>query len=278
MGKKLEFSLSILNGAIGDYLARTKNNLATPMTFVDPKEPIQATSRVAVLVHGLMCNETIWDFAGGENYGSMLARDFGYTPLYLRYNSGLSIRENGESLHRLLSALEETYPLPIEELLLVGYSMGGLLLRSAVHFDASSTLCWVPRVRRAIYVGTPHQGAPLERFGRFASKLLGAIDDPYTRLVAEIAELRSLGVKDLGDAEVPPLMDNIRHYLIAGTVSGDLRLGELLGDAIIPLSSAVSGSILPAERIRILSGLNHVDLAHHPRVYQVIKEWCEEPL
>lgn len=277
MGKKLDFSLSILNGAIGDYLARTNNALATPMSFVDLERAHQnATGRVAVLVHGLMCTETIWNLPTGDNYGSLLARDLGYTPLYLRYNTGLTLRENGASLHALLSALKQTYPLPIEELLLLGYSMGGLVIRSAAHLDASSENSWLPAVRRMIYVGTPHQGAPMERVGRFAAKLLGAIDDPYTRLVAEIADLRSSGVKDLGDADLPPLLENIRHYLIAGTVSADPRIASIFGDGVVPQQSATSGNILPAEQIKIIAGLNHVDLAHDLKVYETIRGWCTD--
>ena len=32
MGKKLELAVAILNGAVGDHLARTGNGLATEMT------------------------------------------------------------------------------------------------------------------------------------------------------------------------------------------------------------------------------------------------------
>ena len=34
VGRKLEASLAVLNGAIGDYLARTGNGLATEMTVL----------------------------------------------------------------------------------------------------------------------------------------------------------------------------------------------------------------------------------------------------
>src|SRR5262245_28277922 len=110
MSEKLQFVLGVLNGAIGDYLARTGNDLATEMTCVKDSRTLvlqrahfseaypAATSRIVVLVHGLMCTETIWRFDDGSDYGSLLSRDLGYTPIYIRYNTGLAITENGDSL------------------------------------------------------------------------------------------------------------------------------------------------------------------------------------
>src|SRR6185436_16834441 len=89
-----------------------------------------------------------------------------------------------------------------EELILIGYSMGGLLVRGACHVAALRQLAWLPRVKTAIYVGTPHLGAPAERVGRLVAKLLQAIPDPYTRLVGSLSDLRSAGVKNLGDADL----------------------------------------------------------------------------
>ena len=43
-------------------------------------------------------------------------RDGGYTPFYVRYNTGLPIAESGRHLAKLLQALAAAYPLPIEEI------------------------------------------------------------------------------------------------------------------------------------------------------------------
>jgi pimeloyl-ACP methyl ester carboxylesterase len=245
---------------------------------------------VVVLVHGVMCTEDVWTFedGSGSDYGALLARDLGFTPIYVRYNSGRALGENGRDLAVLLAQLCAAYPLPIEEILLVGYSMGGLLVRSACHFAAAEAQPWLAQVRRAIYVGTPHLGAPAERAGRVVAKLLQAIPDPYTRLVADISNLRSTGVKDLGDAfrdprNPVPLLPQIRHYLIAGQLSGDPRVALLLGDAIVPVSSATHGALgeaahalLPPERVKVLTGLSHLALPRHSDVYNQIKAFCEE--
>jgi pimeloyl-ACP methyl ester carboxylesterase len=262
-----------------------------------------AGPRVVVLVHGLMCTEDVWAHEDGSDYGSLLARDLGFTPLYVRYNSGLPLAENGRALAALLSRLVAAYPVPIEELVPVGYSMGGLVVRSACHVAAGAPAAhpWFPLVRRAIYVGTPHLGAPMERVGRFVSRVLRAVDDPYTRLAAELADLRSVGVKDLGDADLRdedranrqtrlgvrdgrhpvPLLPSIEHYLVAGTLSADARLASLFGDSIVPLGSATDGSCtdaatlaLPPSHVRIVSGASHVKLAHDAAVYAHLRAWC----
>jgi triacylglycerol lipase len=316
MGRKLEATLAVLNGAIGDYLARTGNGLATETSLV-PRigaEPLRldrravaaeyplATARVALFVHGLMCTETIWEMADGSDYGARLAVDLGYVPVYLRYNSGLAIAENGARLSAALDAFAEAYPVPIEELVPVGYSMGGLVVRSACHEARLEKRGWLSLVHRAIYVGTPHLGAPLERVGRTVATVLRAIDDPYTRLVAQLADLRSDGVKDLGNADLRhedraprvrlrdarhpvPLLPEIQHYLVAGSLSEDpTGLAALFGDALVPVRSATDGlvdptsDVLPPSHVKILGGRSHMMLAHDPAVYDVIRTWCEGAL
>jgi len=159
---------------------------------------------VVVLVHGMMSTEAIWSYPASpaDDYGALMAHDFGFTPLYVRYNSGASIVDNGAQLARLLQSMVEGYPVPIEELVLLGYSMGGLLVRRACRVAELENLAWLELVKRAFYVGTPHLGAPAERMGRVVSAVLRAIDDPYTRLISELGDLRSQGIRDLGDAHL----------------------------------------------------------------------------
>lgn len=313
MGEKLEQALAILNGAVGDYLVRTDNGLATPMCLVrDGREVAltrealgrvhpDASGRVVVLVHGLMCTETIWRLEDGSDFGSRLQQEFGYTPLYVRYNTGRSIADNGLAFARLLDALCREYPGELRELSLLGFSMGGLVARSACHVASVERLGWLPLVRRAIYVGTPHLGAPLERAGRVLAKLLGTIPDPYTQLLAELGDLRSDGVKDMGDAHLRhedrgrpsrrpslgdpehpvPLLPSMSHHLVAGTLSRDPRLAALFGDSMVPVPSATGGACadaesmaLPPQNVRIVHRRLHLDLARCPEVYEHVRDWC----
>jgi pimeloyl-ACP methyl ester carboxylesterase len=291
----LDTALAILNGAIGDYLERAGNGLALPMEFVH-RAPPEARPRVVVLVPGLMCTEGVWG-EEGKDYGACLARDLGYTPLYVRYNTGLPIADNGALLADLLRSLAEKWPVALDEILLLGFSMGGLVLRSACHVGSGRGDEWLARVRRAIYVGTPHLGAPLERASRFLTRVLAKIPDPYTQLAAQISELRSSGIKDLGDADLRhedrtgrlslldrehpvPLLSSIRHYLAAGALSDDPRLAALFGDALVPVPSATNGTlranVLPPSHVKVFSGAAHLSLAQRPDVYAQIREWCTE--
>jgi pimeloyl-ACP methyl ester carboxylesterase len=261
-----------------------------------------ATSRIVVLIHGLMCSESVWELPGGGDYGSLLARDLGFSPLYLRYNTGLPIADNGAKLATLLGDVVREWPVPVDEVMLLGFSMGGLVSRAATHVASVDALPWLSLVKRALYVGTPHLGAPLERVGRAVTRLLGAIPDPYTRLVADLADLRSDGVKDLGDADLRhadrarraptlslrdarhpvPMLPSIRHYLVAGSLSEDPLLATWFGDVMVPVPSATDGTVapregvLPPDHVRVLPGLAHMTLAHHPDVYAHLRAFCEE--
>jgi pimeloyl-ACP methyl ester carboxylesterase len=270
VGRNLEALLGVVNGAVGDYLHRTSNGLATPMEWVRGRPG----KRTVVLVHGLMCTEDVWTMPDGTDYGALLERDFGFSPLYVRYNTGRPIGDNGRELARLLEELVQAHP-AIEELVLLGFSMGGLLIRSATHF--AREMRWLTLVQRAFYVGTPHLGSPWERLGRGLTRLLREIPDPYTRLAADLGDLRSTGIKDLGDRCHPyPLLPQIRHYLVAGSVSANPQLSELLGDALVPVPSGCNGA-LPAEHVKVLPGIAHLTLARHPAVYAQLRAWCEEP-
>ena len=295
VGQKLEQSLAILNGILGDHLARTANGLATDLSFVHEGQPValdraafaravtSPNPRIAVLVHGLMCTEQSWKMPDGTDYGSLLERDLAMTPLYVRYNSGRAIAENGAALADLLEDLAAVYPGVIDEIVPIGFSMGGLVVRSACHTAERRQLSWLSRVKRAIYIGTPHGGAPLERAGRFLMRTLRNVPDPYTRLIADIGDLRSIGLQNLGDASHPvPLLPGIQHYLIAGTLATDPWLALWFGDAMVPLSSATAGACrdrgtmtLPPEHIKIFPAFTHMRLAHDSVVYAQIRDWCQ---
>jgi len=164
---------SIVNGCFGDYLSQRDNGLAIDMAFYQHNRPLALTpealrdafpaptGKLCVLLHGLCCHEGSWDYPDSpvRSYGSALQADLGFTPLFLRYNTGLPIPYNGKALDTLLEQLLTAYPLPVEELVLLGHSMGGLVLRGACHFGAERGAAWVGKVSRIFYIGTPHEGA-----------------------------------------------------------------------------------------------------------------------
>lgn len=327
MPKHLEMLIGALNGTVGDYLHRTGNGLATTMDLVHDERPLPltraaiaaahpaATPRAVLLVHGLMSTEHVFQLpvdVGGtppkpprETYATLLARDLGYTPFALRYNSGLHVSDNGEALDELLERFVAAYPVPLEEIALVGHSMGGLVIRSAAHAASERNHRWLSLARRAFYLGSPHLGAPLERFGNVLTWALARIPNPYTQLVADIINLRSSGVKDLRygnlrredwvgeDADAllqnrrhpVPLLPHIRHHVIAATLSDDPYVSMLFGDALVPVPSATGraeprhrSAVFPQQHVRILPSFDHLRLAHDAEVYAQIRAWCEEEL
>ena len=93
-------AVSALNAWIGDHLQATGNPLHQPVCFFAHEQalgPDQAPApnhgRVAVFVHGLGCNETLWDYPASLGPGSYPAGlgALGFTPLTVRYNTGRHI-------------------------------------------------------------------------------------------------------------------------------------------------------------------------------------------
>src|SRR5690606_14178182 len=106
------------------------------------------------------------------NYGALLEAELGFSVLYVRYNSGLRIATNGRKLAQLLADVVSAYPVPLEEIVLIGHSMGGLVSRSAAHYASELELSWVQRLSHLICLGSPHHGAPLEKAGNLLTSVL----------------------------------------------------------------------------------------------------------
>jgi len=263
----------------------------------------EAAPRIALFVHGLACNESIWRLHAERHYqnphttyGARLEADLGYTPVYLRYNTGLHIAENGRQLARLVDRLVAEWPTPVEEMLLVGHSMGGLVIRSATHYG--SALDWPRRVRHLFCLGTPHLGAPLEKAANVAAWILGRFD--VTQPFAAVLNGRSAGIKDLrfgalrdedwegtdldaflgGRTGDVPLLEGATHYFIAATVTHDRHhpVGIAVGDLLVRTASALGRGRFrrirfPIENGRHFGPMHHLELVNHPDLYDQMHRW-----
>ncbi|ONI91895.1 hypothetical protein ALI144C_00520 [Actinosynnema sp. ALI-1.44] len=253
-----------------------------------------ATGRLAVFLHGLIDTELSWFHRARAtkrrsriDFGGRLAADLSYSPVYLRYNTGRHISDNGRELVTLLSALVENWPVPVTQVVLIGHSMGGLVARSALHQAQRQTTPWLHKVDRLVCLGSPHTGAPLERAVTRITALLSrfAIAGPLSRVLA----LRSDGIKDLAQgylheaqwrkskSAVEPwptrLPAGIRQYFISVTLSrseGSLY-GRLVGDLLVLPSS--SGDRNQNADHQWLGGMHHFHLLRHDRVYNAIHRW-----
>jgi pimeloyl-ACP methyl ester carboxylesterase len=314
-------AVSVVNGFFGDLLHERQNGLTIDMAFYDRNRPLaltrdrllalrpQPTGKLCVFVHGLACHEGVWTFANPDDpqhttsYGAQLYADLGYTPLFLRYNTGLPIGVNGQKLASLLDELLACYPLPVEELVLIGHSMGGLVIRSACYYGAEHHLAWVPQVSRVFYLGTPHDGADLERLAHGAATTLEALPNPITQIIGRFLNQRSQGVKDLrhgtlvapdgSDAARPaqkrqdiPWLSAAEHFLVAGALTEDPEhiATLLLGDGLVALppyaaaATPVEGRLpISPTRVRVFPRVHHLKLTRDPDVYQQIYAWCVNP-
>jgi pimeloyl-ACP methyl ester carboxylesterase len=218
--------------------------------------------------------------------------------VHLRYNTGLRISDNGRRLAELLDELAAGWPAPVEEIALVGHSMGGLVARSACHYGNAAEARWVESVRHVFCLGTPHLGAPLEKAANVAGWALTRI--PETRPLASIVNRRSVGIKDLrfgscveedwcdcdpdeflnDRCNEVPFLETATYYFVGATLTRDARhpLAHLVGDLLVQFSSA-SGEgrrrRIPFEisNGRHFGGLTHFDLLNHPDVYEQIRAW-----
>ena len=93
--------------------------------------------KVLLMLHGHCMNELQWR-RKGHDHGKVLAAANGYTPMYLRYNTGLHISQNGRALADLLEEMVQAWPVPVREISVLGYSMGGLVARSALHYGTQA--------------------------------------------------------------------------------------------------------------------------------------------
>ncbi len=303
-----EVALAVLNGVVGDHLAASGNPLAIEMCLRRNAVPLvlerdalaaalpDATSKVVVFIHGSCMSDRQWK-REGHDHSAALARDLGVTVLHLLYNSGLHISENGRSLDRLLERLAREWPLPLEELSLVGHSMGGLVARSACHAAEASGAAWRSLLRRLVCIGSPHQGTLLEQGGNLLGVLLGV--SRYSAPIGRLARLRSAGVTDLrygnvldehwagrdrfaahGDVRRSlSLPAGVDSYLVAGTLSPQASV-VLRGDGLVSVDSALGVHPLPAltlavpEAHRFIAyGEGHVSLLSSESVYGALRGW-----
>jgi len=304
---------AVANAVWGDHLEQHGSALRIEMGLRDRSgRPIgldretlarvfsHPTSRLVVLLHGLGETERCF-LEKGENgeaagsLGDVLAVDL-FTPLLVRYNTGRSVSDNGRALAALLNAMYRDWPAPIEEIALVGNSMGGLVARSAAYAGRNVGHEWVGATRHLVAIGTPHLGAPLEKGAELVSR--GLRIAPESRPIGEFLDGRSVGIKDLrvgsiGDMDGPgvedgeriddaaidtPFPDHVQQHFVAGVVTEHAGhpIGVLVGDLIVRTASATGRGrrrTIDATHVRIVGKRRHSDLAGDPTVHRQIREW-----
>jgi pimeloyl-ACP methyl ester carboxylesterase len=205
---------------------------------------------------------------------------------------------NGRAFATLLEQLVSAWPVPVDRLVLLAHSMGGLVARSACHVGEAEDHAWRRRLGALVCLGTPHHGAALERGGNWIDLLLGV--SPYSAPLARLGKIRSAGVTDMRhgyvldehwrghdrfahrrDDRLPlPLPRGVQCYAIAATKGAEGAGGRLPGDGLVSVPSALGAHRRPEltlgfpEAHRWIShGTTHVELLSRPEVYAKLRSW-----
>jgi pimeloyl-ACP methyl ester carboxylesterase len=301
-----ESLLAALNGVLGDHLLLRDNPLAIPMHLrregktlndVQLTEAIkQSNGKLLIMIHGLCMNDLQW-CREGHDHGAELAKESSMSAIYLHYNTGLHISDNGKQFADLLESLVGLSDSQLE-INILAHSMGGLVSRSALHIAENSGHRWPQLLKKLVFLGTPHHGADLEKAGNWIDLVLGS--HSYTVPFARLVKVRSSGITDLrygnvqesdwntterfefsGDKRLPtPLPENVQCFAVATSANENIKFP--LGDGLVRVKSALGEHLNPAFILRIPddqkwvgSNINHMQLLSDPKIYQVLKTWFD---
>ena len=182
--------------------------------------------------------------------------------------------------------------------------MGGLVARSALFYAQQDRLHWGDRVGNLITLGTPHQGAVLERISYYVLDVIGKV--PFAASLSKMGNIRSAGIIDLRhgsireedwkylkERDVLPeefhyptrLPRHVRTYFIAGSiVEGvyDSKATNLVGDGLVTIESALgeAGELhtlyVPEGHKAVFYGVNHINIQYDRRVHKQVVQWLDE--
>jgi hypothetical protein len=299
------FVVSAVNGLIGDRLVAEESPLAIRMSVRHAGKDVgtdgpalaaafaDAGDALVVFVHGLCETEHYWDRrsrprrqdgSSAPSYGAHLAAEHGWSPVFVRANTGLTIAESGVALSSLLSEIVHAWPTPVRRIALVGHSMGGLIIRAACAVSTSADRAWTERVTDVVLLGAPHLGSPVER--TIARGVTAFHRVPELSPFARIFDQRSGGVLDLHDGPSDEIahLPHARYHLVAATLTRSPRhpLAATVGDLLVPYRSAAGllpngEEIFPGADVLHVPGADHFDLLNHDQVHAALGGWLAQP-
>ncbi|MDJ0663021.1 MAG: hypothetical protein QNJ75_00590 [Acidimicrobiia bacterium] len=277
---------AVVNGLWGDKLGQHAARLEVPMGLRDRSSEPVAFEHIAdaypdpgpnlvFLVHGFADTERCW-LATATRPGmyEVLDESSGFTPILVRYNTGMSLAVNGALLARLIEDLTSAWPVPVQTAAAVGHSMGGLVMRSACAEGQNDGHSWVSKMSSLTTIGSPHLGTPIEKLVNVLAASLGISRN--TVPLQEFTDTRSDGIKDLRwGLAGHPLSPGVAHHFVAGVVTSRAQhpVGAALGDLVVRVHSATAGSEAETSSEVVVGRSRHNDLVHSDEVISQVVAW-----
>lgn len=260
---RMRAPLAGLRAAFGDTLPEA---LAPGTVLVSDD---RTRDQLVVFVHGLGGHDQQWH----PDYAATASR-LGFDSVSARYTTGRAIAESGLDLSQALDRLVGSWPVDVRRLVLVGHSMGGLVISEAIRQTPDAT--WVPLVSDVVTLGSPFLGAPLERVARTALKL--AARSSVAAPIVRLGDHRSVGIKDLGDG-IPSAPGPMRHHAVVATLgkTPTTVVSRVLGDGLVPPRSADSPRGGAAVTVSTIPDAHHLDLLTHPEVTRILADVLSLP-
>jgi len=308
-------TVPILNGLMGDTMAEKGNNALINMSFRFKSRDVEVENlkdhfdftkyngKVVLVIHGLMNDESIWQSEANEKtqrLGSLLEKEDKANFLYIRYNTGLHISENGRTFSDLIQQFINKYP-SANELVIISHSMGGLVTRSAGYYADIQKQSWIKQLKKVFLIGVPNEGSYVAKVAYMTQYFFRKIDPSENDSVAKFFDVRSNGIKDLSfgyltdedwlnakdgnernieTSKVYPLPD-VDYYLIAGTVADKKkrsRIFTFFGDGLVEKESALSNlfktNTIKSGKVemKLFTGENHLSLLESEKVCNYMLE------
>lgn len=240
-------------------------------------ESLNPTDPAIIFIHGLNGHGTqTWMTDSADEstlWPKWLANDFKCSVYLVAYDAALSnwkesampLPDQGDSVLEMLSSEPQLKDRP---LILVGHSMGGLVIKTVIHHGLSKGVerykRIVNQVRGVVFVGTPHKGSQLATLATCVSALLRT-NTQVKNMQSHDPHLRSLNQQFLAYHNNPPA-GNVSVLTFAetrGVLLGKKLFGLKMGKPLMIVDPDSSEPHVPGE-IAVRLPEDHISMCKLP--------------
>lgn len=282
----------------GSFRLNGKDAMAAEIAEDFLNTPESKRTKGAVLcVPGLFCDESLWTETGDpENYEKVI-RNENYYPVFVRFNPGNPVPENGKQLMLLLKELLATNAFHKIKFKVVSYSQGGLIFRSMLYQAKEDGFPVSKSIDHALFVNSPDGGSFLEKFGFWMGTALEQVPVALIQIIGAIGNQRSDAMKDLSHGIIRPEdresgqveryareiyfgeLDDIMATQVYSVLAEDHELwSRWFGDGIIEEPSLIrlTDKVYrqkknPENRVHKITGASHFQVMGHPQTMKIFR-------